>query len=284
MILRFAVVGENGMFGSEMLSVLKSKGLDAHGFGRLNLNLDSDAQSIANTLSGADVIINAVAYTAVDRAETEIEEANTVNGQYAGALADASAILGARFIHISTDYVFDGSSNSPYGLTAPTSPNSSYGRSKALGEELVAKSGADFSILRTAWLYGANGRCFPKVMAELLNKNGSVKVVGDQFGQPTWTRDLAEQVLKVLTLEKMPRVVHAVSSGQATWADFAKEVAITLGHSTESVTEISSLEYPTPAKRPTWSVLDNSSDEVSPIGDWRERWGIAAPNVLKEFI
>lgn len=282
--MRFAVVGENGMFGSEMLSLLNSKGFDVKGFGRSNINLDSNAQVIANSLSGADVIINAAAYTAVDRAETEVEEARKVNGEYPGRLAEASAILGSRFIHISTDYVFHGNSKSPYGVNESTTPHSSYGRSKALGEELVAKSGADYSILRTAWLYGANGRCFPKVMAELLAKNGSVKVVGDQFGQPTWTRDLAEQVLKVLDLENMPRIVHAVSSGQATWADFAKEVAMSLSLSPESVTEISSSEYPTPAMRPTWSVLDNSSDVVSPIDDWRERWRIAAPQVLKEFL
>lgn len=282
--MRFAVVGENGMFGSEMLSLLKSKGFDVEGFGRSNINLDSNAQVIANSLSEADVIINAVAYTAVDRAETEIEEASKVNGEYPGRLAEASAILGSRFIHISTDYVFEGSTRSAYQVDEHLNPQNAYGKSKALGEKLVAESGADYSILRTAWLYGANGRCFPKIMGELLGKNGSVKVVGDQFGQPTWTRDLAEQVLKVLDLENMPRVVHAVSSGKATWADFAKEVAISLGLSPESVTEISSFEYPTPATRPTWSVLDNSSDVLSPIGEWRERWRIAAPQVLKEFL
>jgi dTDP-4-dehydrorhamnose reductase len=281
--LRFAVVGENGMFGSDMLALLKSKGLDARGFGRSNINLDSDTRAIATSLRDADVIINAVAYTAVDRAEEEIEEARKVNGLYAGALAEASAIIGAKFIHISTDYVFDGNSTAPYGVTEPLVPNSSYGRSKALGEELVAKSGANFSILRTAWLYGANGRCFPKVIAGMINKNGSVRVVGDQFGQPTWTYDLAEQVLKVLSLDNMPKVVHAVSSGQATWADFAKEIAISLGRPLEVVKEISSLEYRSPAKRPSWSVLDNDSDQLAPIDDWRERWSIAAPNVLMEY-
>jgi dTDP-4-dehydrorhamnose reductase len=281
MNLRFAIVGENGMFGSEMLTLLKSRGLDAHGFGRSNLNLDSDPKLIANSLRGADVVINAVAYTLVDRAETEIDQANRVNGKYAGVLAEAAALLGARFIHISTDYVFDGNSIFPYSVAEPLSPQSSYGRSKALGEELVEKAGADFSILRTAWLYGANGRCFPKVIAELLNKNGSVKVVGDQFGQPTWTRDLAEQVLKVLALQNMPRIIHAVSSGKATWADFAKEIAQSIGMSTDSVEAISSAEFPTAAKRPAWSVLDNSSEVITPIGDWRERWRVAAPEVLE---
>jgi dTDP-4-dehydrorhamnose reductase len=118
-------------------------------------------------------------------------------------------------------------------------------------------------------------------MAELLKRNGSVRVVSDQFGQPTWTHDLAEMVIQVLKLNQMPRIVHAVSSGRASWSDFAKEVAKSIGISDEAVELISTAEYPTPAKRPLWSVLDNSSDALTPIGDWRERWRVAAPEVLR---
>jgi dTDP-4-dehydrorhamnose reductase len=279
--MRIAVVGSTGMFGSDLLGLLNARGIDSEGFNRQNVDFEQGPESLAENFEGFDAVVNAVAFTAVDKAEIEIYEANTVNGIYAGLLAQASELAGARFIHISTDYVFDGLANSPYKVGEPLNPQSSYGKSKALGEQLVTDSGADYSILRTAWLYGANGRCFPKVMAELIQKNGSVRVVSDQHGQPTWTRDLAEVVIQVLALDEMPRIVHAVSSGQTTWADFAKEVATSIGMTENSVEEISSAEYPTAAKRPAWSVLDNSSSVLEPIGDWRERWRIAAPEVLR---
>jgi dTDP-4-dehydrorhamnose reductase len=279
--MRIAVIGSKGMFGSDLLRLLNSTGIECQGFDRQNLDFEQSADSIAEILHGFDAVINAVAFTAVDNAETEVYEANTVNGIYAGLLAQASKIAKSRFIHISTDYVFDGLSNLPYRVDAPINPQTEYGKSKALGEQLVAESGANYSILRTAWLYGANGRCFPTVMAELLRKNGSVSVVSDQIGQPTWTRDLAELVLQVLSLEEMPRIVHATASGKTSWAGFAKEIAETIGLSANSVQEISSAHFPRPAKRPAWSVLDNSSEVLTPIGDWRERWQEAAPEVLR---
>lgn len=279
--MRIAVVGSKGMFGSDFLILLNAKGIDCQGFDRENLDLEQSAESLAKAFEGFDAVVNAVAFTAVDKAETEIYVANTVNGIYAGLLAQASKIARARFVHISTDYVFDGLSLLPYKVDEATNPQTAYGKSKALGEQLVSESGADYSILRTAWLYGANGRCFPKTMAELLKKNGSARVVSDQFGQPTWTHDLAEVVIQVLKLDQMPRIVHAISSGRASWSDFAKEVAKSIGISEEAVEGISTAEYPTPAKRPAWSVLDNSSDVISPIGDWRERWRVAAAEVLR---
>lgn len=279
--MRIAVIGSTGMFGSDLLCLLIAKGIESQGFNRQTLDLEQSAESIAEVFQGFDAVVNAVAFTAVDKAETEIYEANSVNGVYAGLLAQASKIAGARFIHISTDYVFDGLSSTPYTVNEMTNPQTAYGKSKALGEQLVAESGADYSILRTAWLYGANGRCFPKVMSELLLNNGNVRVVSDQFGQPTWTHDLAGMVIQVLKLTQMPRIVHAVSSGQASWSDFAKEVARSIGIGDEAVEEISTGEYPTPAKRPARSVLDNSSDVLTPIGNWRDRWREAAPEVLR---
>jgi dTDP-4-dehydrorhamnose reductase len=216
----------------------------------------------------------------VDKAELEIYEAHTVNAIFAGKLAQAAAIAGAKFVHISTDYVFDGTGTRPYKVTDQVDPQNEYGRSKALGEQLVAESGADYTIFRTAWLYGKFGRCFPKIIASVSDKNGSARVVDDQIGQPTWTRDLAEQVLAYSMLENSPKIVHGVSSGRGSWADFAQEVSKSLGLEGSSVSGIPSSEYPTPAKRPAWSVLDNSSDLVAPIGDWRERWLIAAEEVL----
>ena len=280
--MKYAVIGDKGMFGAEMVQLLLEKDLDVTGFNRSNFDLEVfTAEELAAQLEGFQVIINAVAYTAVDKAETELFEANAANGIIAGKLAQAAALLGALFMHISTDYVFDGLGKKPYMVTDPVNPQSEYGRSKALGELLIAESGANYTILRTAWLYGAFGRCFPKVIAGVIEKNGSAKVVGDQFGQPTWTRDLAEQVLAYSLVKNPPKIVHAVASGKASWSDFANEVANSLGLSGDDVvTSITTSEYPTPAKRPGWSVLDNSSDLVEPIGDWRDRWLIAADEVL----
>jgi dTDP-4-dehydrorhamnose reductase len=280
--MKYAVIGDKGMFGAEMVQLLLERDLDVTGFNRSNLDLEVfTADELAAQLEGFQVIINAVAYTAVDKAETELFEANSTNGIIAGKLAQAAALLRARFMHISTDYVFDGMGTAPYLVSDPVNPKSEYGRSKALGEQLIAESGANYTIFRTAWLYGAFGRCFPKVIAGVIEKNGSAKVVGDQFGQPTWTRDLAEQVLAYSLVEKTPDIVHAVASGKASWSDFAIEVANSLGLSGEDVvTSIATSEYPTPAKRPAWSVLDNSSYLVEPIGDWRERWLAASDEVL----
>ncbi len=279
--MRWAVIGSTGLFGQDLLAFLMEHGQDGEGFNRTNLQLSAEPQEIAPQLAGFDVWVNCVGFTRVDEAEAEVYEANLVNGIYAGALAEAAELVGSRFIQISTDYVFDGLSGVPYTVSDSINPQTAYGKSKALGEKLVAQSGADFAIIRTAWLYGANGRCFPRAIAELLKRDRSARVVNDQHGQPTWTRDLAEIVFQVVQLEEMPRVVNAVASGKASWAEFAKEVALSMGLTTNSIEEISSDKFSTAARRPAWSVLDNLSDSLSPVGDWRDRWREAAPEVLR---
>lgn len=279
--MRWAVIGSTGLFGQDLLAFLKEHGQDVEAFNRTNLQLSAEPQAIAPQLAGFDVWVNCVGFTRVDAAEAEFYEANLVNGIYAGALAEASELAGSRFIQISTDYVFDGFSGVPYTVSDSINPQTAYGKSKALGEKLVAQSGADFAIIRTAWLYGANGRCFPRAIAELLKRDRRARVVNDQQGQPTWTRDLAEIVLQVVQLEEMPRVVNGVASGKASWAEFAKEVALSMGLTTNSIEEISSDKLLTAARRPAWSVLDNLSDSLSPVGDWRDRWREAAPEVLR---
>jgi dTDP-4-dehydrorhamnose reductase len=240
------------------------------------MDLAASLDELAQQLQNFEVIINAVAYTAVDKAESELEIANLVNGEYAGKLAQVAQTVGSKFLHISTDYVFDGSATSPYPTTAPTNPQSAYGSSKLLGENLVADSGANYTIFRTAWLYGRQGRCFPKVMLEKASNNQPLKVVDDQFGQPTWTGDLAQQVLAFSELADAPKIVHAVSSGKTTWHEFAQEIV-----GNYPIESVSSSEFVTAAKRPSYSVLDNSSNQVTPIGDWRERWLFAKSKVLE---
>ena len=276
--MRFAVVGSQGMFGSEMVLFLQSQGQYVEGLNRETINLDSSIEELTVKLNGFDHVINAVGYTAVDKAEAEPGLANKVNGEYPEKLAIVSKNLGAKFYHISTDYVFDGLSTTPYETNHPRNPQGAYGRSKAIGEELVGASGADYTIFRTAWLYGAHGRCFPKVMHGKAAKGEHLRVVNDQFGQPTWTKDLSAQIFAFSKLPTQPRIVHAVSSGKASWFEFAKEVV-----GDYEVEPVSTDDFVTAAKRPAFSVLDNSSQLVEPIGDWRERWKLAKPEVLEKL-
>ena len=162
--MRFAVVGDQGMFGKDMFSLLDSSGRGVTGFNRDSIDLDDSEDQLARVLSEFDVVINAVAYTAVDKAEAELDLAMKVNGEYAGKLARVAAMTSANFMHISTDYVFDGERVGPYETSSETNPRSSYGRSKLRGEQLVGDSGATFTIFRTAWLYGQHGKCFPKTI------------------------------------------------------------------------------------------------------------------------
>jgi dTDP-4-dehydrorhamnose reductase len=271
----FAVIGDRGMFGAEMVKFLNSQEREVAGFNRDSMDLTSSVDDLSKQLQGIDAIINAIAYTAVDNSESEPELANLVNGNYAGKLAQVAKTVGAKFFQISTDYVFDGSATNPYPTSSPTNPQSAYGSSKLLGERLVAESGANYTIFRTAWLYGKHGRCFPKVIFEKASKLEPLKVVNDQFGQPTWTKDLAQQVLDFAELVEAPKIVHAVSSGKTTWFEFAKEIV-----GEYPIEPVSSSEFVTPARRPGYSVLDNSSNLVQPIGDWRERWQLARSDVL----
>ena len=273
--MRFAVIGDRGMFGIEMTEFLKDNNHEVMGFHRDSINLDDSVDVISKVLDRYSVIINAVAYTAVDKAESEPTLANLVNGEFAGKLADASKKVGAALMHISTDYVFGGSSEKPYSTEDAVNPQSVYGRSKLLGETLVADSGADYTVFRTAWLYGKHGRCFPKVMFEKAVRNETLRVVKDQFGQPTWTKDLADQVLSFSSLPTRPKIVHAVSSGRGSWFDFAKEIV-----GDYPVEPVDSTEFVTAASRPKFSVLDNTSHLVTPIGDWRDRWSVAKMEVL----
>lgn len=279
--MQFAVIGDQGMLGSEMLSLLKNLGQRVSGFNRSNLNLDWSPKEIASAIADADVIINCVAYTKVDEAEQYSELANLVNGEYAGKLANTSFLLGATMIHISTDYVFPGDSKLPARTTDPIAPLNAYGRSKALGEELVMNSGADFQIFRTAWLYGSLGNCFPKAIGRKLLKSEVVNVVDDQFGQPTWTRDLCGVIYDHAVNQHSEPIVHAVSSGSTSWFGFAEAVAMELpSPDSYEVRAISTSELSLKAARPPYSVLNNSESKGPVIGDWLDRWRTAAPEVL----
>jgi len=279
-----AVIGDRGLFGRDMYSLLLSKGDNVVGFNRSNLDLSQTLEGLTEAISRADVLINAVAFTQVDAAENNKDEALLVNGEYAGKLARVAKALEAKFIQISTDYVFPGDSRIPISTDSPTSPINEYGASKLLGEQLVAESGADYQIFRTAWLYGAGGNCFPRTIAKRLLEGGAVEVVSDQVGQPTWSRDLAEVIYSHIHNPCNDRVVHAVASGFASWFDFAEAVASSLpGLQTFQIKPISSLSPAKGAVRPAYSVLDNTGTNGPIIGNGLDRWRVAAPEILSSI-
>jgi dTDP-4-dehydrorhamnose reductase len=185
-------------------------------------------------------------------------------------------------VHISTDYVFAGDATEPYGEDVERNPANAYGRTKAAGELEVLASGADALIVRTSWLYGAHGACFPKTIARAVRESGSVQVVDDQVGQPTWTADLADLIIRLVEGDAPSRIYHGTASGQTSWYGFAKAIVEAAGLG-DVVVPCDSSAFPRPARRPAYSVLSHASLErigVSPIGDWQERWGVAAPVVL----
>jgi dTDP-4-dehydrorhamnose reductase len=212
-----------------------------------------------------DVIVSAAAYTAVDLAESEEQAATTINGIAAGMVAATAADLGVPVIHLSTDYVFDGSKQSPYIETDPVVPLGAYGRSKLVGELAVATANADHAILRTAWIYSPFGKNFLKTMLGAAETRSSLNVVDDQLGNPTSALDIADAVLSVaenlLTSNDLALrgVFHMTGSGDATWADFAAGIfsrSAELGGPSAIVNRIQSAQYPTPAKRPANSRLN----------------------------
>lgn len=282
--MRWLVVGSAGMLGSDLVSFLASRGEWVLGVDRDKIDILQPA-SIAKVLSGAgvDVIVNCAAWTAVDAAETAEADALALNGIAPGYLAAQARALGSMLVQVSTDYVFDGESRRPYTEDSPAAPRSAYGRTKLAGELAVRKAHPHgHLIVRTAWLYGANGACFPKTIARLARERGALNVVDDQVGQPTWTRDVAAIVV-ALVRANARGTFHATSSGQASWYEFAQAVVESAGMDALVVSPANSMDIVRPAPRPAYSVLAHGAlleAGVLPIAPWRDRWNEAAPEIL----
>ncbi|MFO7244823.1 MAG: dTDP-4-dehydrorhamnose reductase [Actinomycetes bacterium] len=278
---RWVITGAGGMLATDLLDALRARGAAVSALSRAELDI-TDADAARTAIAPESVVVNCAAYTAVDAAEDDREAAEQANAVGPGVLARACAERGARLVHISTDYVFDGAATTPYPEDAPLAPQGVYGATKAAGEEAVRASGADALIVRTAWLYGAHGRCFPKTIARAGRERGALTVVSDQIGQPTWTRDVAGFVIALIEAKAPAGTYHGTSSGQASWFEFAREVCASAGLG-DIVAPVSSSEYPQRAPRPAWSVLGHAANEavgVPSIGHWLERWRLAAPEVL----
>lgn len=216
----------------------------------------SDADAARDALSGFDVVVNCTAWNQVDEAETQEARATAVNALGAENIAVAARTTGARLIQLSTDYVFDGSATAPIPEETPRNPVSAYGRSKAAGEELAlaANPGAT-SIVRTAWLYGEHGPSFARTMLRLAAERATVNVVDDQIGQPTWSRDLAEQLVRLIDAGAPAGVFHGTNAGETSWFGFAREVFRLAGLDPERVLPTDSKTFVRPAPRPAYSVL-----------------------------
>jgi len=297
MSLRLAVTGNSGQLASSLIEAGARAGVEIIPIGRPQLDLAGSAASIAAALAAAapDLIVSAAAYTAVDRAETERELAFAVNATGAGAVATAAASLGVPIIHISTDYVFDGSKSTPYVEADLTAPLGVYGASKLAGEQAVAAATPNHAILRTAWVYSPFGNNFLRTMLRLAGDRDELRVVADQHGNPTSALDLAEAILTVArNLLAAPGdgnlrgVFHATGSGEASWAEFAAAIfqnSAALGGPHAKVTPIPATAYPTPAARPANSRLDNTRLNTAHgvrLPDWRQSTEQVVTRLLKE--
>jgi dTDP-4-dehydrorhamnose reductase len=263
--MRIAVTGSKGQVATSLLERAGPK-LEVVALGRPAFDL-TDRGAVVAGLEAAhpDVIVNAAAYTAVDKAEAEEALAFRVNGEGAGHVAEAAARLGVPLLHLSTDYVFDGALDRPYREDDPTGPTGAYGRSKLAGEKEVARRCQDSVILRTAWVYSPFGANFVRTMLRLNETRDEVGVVADQRGNPTSALDIADGLIAIAARVKddpapaLRGIFHMTGSGEGTWADFAQAVfgeAEARGRRPTRVKPIATADYPTPARRPANSRLD----------------------------
>jgi len=270
------VTGAAGQVGFELVRVLAPHG-DIVATDRATLDLAS-ADAIVAAVRGArpNLIVNAGAYTAADRAEDERAQAHAVNAVAPGVLAEEARRLGAVLIHYSTDYVFDGARTSPYPEDAPTGPLNVYGATKLAGEDAIAAVGAHAVVLRTSWVYGTRGRNFLLTIRRLASEREELRIVADQRGVPNWSRVLAEATARIVAgglapLAERAGLYHMSSTGDASWHEFAS--AIVGGSGRPRVVPITTAEYPLPARRPPYGVLGTARFEATfgfALPDWRD--------------
>lgn len=281
--MRWAVLGSNGLLGHQLTLALAALGREFSTFNRNDFSVEMSVEQLARLLPANATWVNCVGFTNVDLAEAERDLAFQVNAIFPGNLAQAAYKSGSRLVHISTDYVFGGDQKESYSPDDKQCPVNTYGESKAQGEFQVMKSMENYQIIRTAWLYGLSTRGFPQAIARSVRANGSVNVVNDQIGQPTWVNDVAEKIIELSDLNIGSRIFHAVSSGEASRFEYAKAVVECMGLSSDLVHPISSGDFPTVALRPRRTVLSNSLETANPIGNWHERLEIAFSSIMRNF-
>ena len=271
--MKILLTGRNGQVGWELERALAVAG-EVSALDRAQLDLSDEAAIRRATRAAApQVIVNAAAYTAVDRAESEPAAAHAVNGIAPGILAEEARRAGALLVHYSTDYVFDGEKGTPYREDDATNPISAYGRSKLEGEEAIRASGCRHVIVRTSWVYAARGNNFLRTMLRLARERPELRVVGDQSGSPTAAHEIAAATA-TLVRQGAPAdgIYHLTAAGETTWYEFARAILSLTGHGETRVQRITTAEYPTPARRPRYSVLSNQKIRAAAgiaLPDWR---------------
>ena len=263
--MRVLVTGANGMLGHRVVDDLRARGHEVRGTDLPELDL-TDAGAVARFVDEVqpEAVVNCAAYTQVDKAEEQEELASRVNGDAAGNVARAAPYV----VHLSTDYVFDGDATEPYVESSRPNPTGAYGRTKLAGEEQVRAAGGQHAIVRTAWLYGEGGPNFVDTMLRLGRERDEVRVVFDQIGSPTWTGHLSTAVGDIVE-RRGAGVFHATGAGSCSWFELAVEAMRVAGLDCR-VVAIPSEEFPTPTKRPAFSVLATERDDGVHLPDWRE--------------
>ena len=274
--MKLLVFGKTGQVARELILQGSAHEITALGRDQADLS-DPEACAAIIAQSNADAVINAAAYTAVDKAEEEEDLATVINGDTPGAMARACAAKDIPFLHVSTDYVFDGTGETPWSPSDPVAPQNAYGRSKLAGEEAVRAAGGPHFILRTSWVFSAHGANFVKTMLRLSETRDHLTVVADQIGGPTAARDIARALLAIAPqlANRSGGTYHFAGQPSVSWADFAREIFAKSGRNMQ-VADIPTSDYPTPAKRPLNSRMDCAdltTDFGVAIPDWRASLG-----------
>ena len=295
------LTGATGQVGSELRKTLSPLGRVAAP-GRAEMDM-ADAESVRRVIHELKPrwIVNPAAYTAVDKAESEPELAHAINEHAVRAMGEEAQKIGAGLIHFSTDYVFDGTGSRPYVEEDPTAPISVYGASKLAGEQALAATGAGHLIFRTSWVYGATGKNFLLTIVKLAREREKLRIVADQHGAPTWSRDLARMAAHVIeqveadarggelteALAKVSGIYHAAGAGETTWHGFASEAVAIAQHREPEIRfaeleGITTAEYPTPARRPANSRM--STRKLAEVFGWRMMdWRDSLAGVMAEL-